>query len=250
MLRKKSLGQCFMEDKNILRLEADAAGKLDGKIVLEIGPGDGRLSEILLSKKPKKLYLVEKDSRFAQALQDKFANDKEIVQIIEGDILEIEFPEVEIVFGNIPYYISSEIIFGLKDKKIEKAILMVQKEFAKKMVQKHGEGNYGRLSVTSQIFFQIKILKSVPNHLFRPMPQVDSAIIELIPTHEKVSIEYEDIIRFLYQHKNKTVRNALLDSKKYTKEEIGKIGDYALKRAKTLNKKEVLEICNLLTSKK
>lgn len=245
MYRKKSLGQCFMEDKNILRFEVDAAGAIEGKRVLEIGPGDGRLSEIIESKNPEKLYLVEKDSRFAQILREKFALNKK-VEVIEGDFLEIEFPQVDIVFGNIPYYISSEIIFSLKDKKIEKALLMVQKEFAKKMVQKHGEGNYGRLSVTSQIFFKTKILKSVPNHLFRPMPQVDSAIIELIPTNAQLSLEQEDIIRFLYQHKNKTVRNALLDSKKYSKEEIEKIGDYATKRAKTLDKEAVLEICRLL----
>ncbi len=245
MQRKKSLGQCFMEDKNILRYEAEAAGKLEGKTVLEIGPGDGRLSEIIEAKNPEKLYLVEKDSRFAQILREKFAQSKRI-EVIEGDFLEIEFPKVDVVFGNIPYYISSEIIFALKDKKIEKAILMVQKEFAKKMVQKHGEGNYGRLSVTSQIFFKTKILKTVPNHLFRPMPQVDSAIIEIIPTNAKLTEEQEDIIRFLYQHKNKTVRNALLDSKKYSKEEIEKIGDYATKRAKTLDKEAVLEICNLL----
>lgn len=245
MQRRKSLGQCFMEDKNILRYEAEAAGKLEGKTVLEIGPGDGRLSEIIEAKNPEKLYLVEKDSRFAQILREKFAQSKRI-EVIEGDFLEIEFPKVDVVFGNIPYYISSEIIFALKDKKIEKAILMVQKEFAKKMVQKHGEGNYGRLSVTSQIFFKTKILKTVPNHLFRPMPQVDSAIIEIIPTNAKLTEEQEDIIRFLYQHKNKTVRNALLDSKKYSKEEIEKIGDYATKRAKTLDKEAVLEICNLL----
>ncbi|MBI5223743.1 ribosomal RNA small subunit methyltransferase A [Candidatus Micrarchaeota archaeon] len=236
-----------MEDKNILRLEAGVAGELEGKTILEIGPGDGRLSEILLSKNPKKIYLVEKDSRFAAILREKFASEPK-VEIIETDILELEFPKIDIVFGNIPYYISSEIVFGLKGLEIEQAILMVQKEFAQKMVQKSGNGNYGRLSVTSQIFFEVKMIRTVSKGLFRPMPKVDSAIISLRPTGIKLTQDQEDIIRYLFSHKNKTVRNALLDSKKISEKEIEKIGDYAKKRARTLNKEQVLEICRLISS--
>ncbi|MGV8084673.1 MAG: 16S rRNA (adenine(1518)-N(6)/adenine(1519)-N(6))-dimethyltransferase RsmA [Candidatus Bilamarchaeum sp.] len=248
MQRKKSLGQCFMEDRNILRLEAVAAGDLVNKEVLEIGPGDGRFSEILLEKNPKKLYLVEKDSRFAQLLKEKFIQDKR-VEVIEGDILEITFPTVDVVFGNIPYYISSDIVFMLKDLKIDSAVLMVQKEFAQKMVQKTGQGNYGRLSVTSQLFFDIKMIKTVPKHLFRPMPRVDSAIILLKPTRLKITRSQEDVIRYLFSHKNKTVRNSLLDSKQFNKEQLLCLEGLAERRVKSLSKEECLFICDLLSKK-
>ncbi|MFH0737359.1 MAG: 16S rRNA (adenine(1518)-N(6)/adenine(1519)-N(6))-dimethyltransferase RsmA [Candidatus Micrarchaeota archaeon] len=247
MQRKKSLGQCFLEDKNILALEAKLAS-VQGKIVLEIGPGDGRLTEAILSQKPKKLIAVEKDARFADLLRKRYHERKDIgIEIIEADFLEYDFPgEVEIVLGNIPYNISSDIVFRLAKQKIERAVLMVQKEFAQKMAAKPGDRNYGRLSVTSQIAFDIKLERTVLRHLFKPMPEVDSAIIILKPTGGHLSQGEENVIRWLYQHKNKTVRNALLDSKMYSKEEVEKLGAFSKRRARTLSKEECLEISKLL----
>jgi len=242
--RRKSLGQCFLEDKNILALEAKLANPKD-KTVLEIGAGDGRLTQALLAEKPKKLIAVEKDPKFISLLRERFANEK--VEIVEADFLEMELPEVDVVVGNIPYYISSDIIFSIKDMKFEKAVLMVQKEFAEKMIAKPGEKNYGRLSVTSQLHFSISLERKVLRHLFRPVPKVDSAIIVLTPI-PKVSLtqQQENVIRFLFQHKNKTVRNALLDSKMFEKEELEILGDFLKRRAKTLTKEECLEIARLL----
>lgn len=147
---KKSLGQCFLQDRNILALEAKLAGP-QGKTVLEIGPGDGRLTEAVLALKPKKVIAVEKDSRFASLLRERFAGKAEI---IEGDFLEAELPSCDIIIGNIPYYISSDIVFTIAPLKFERAVLMVQKEFAQKMVAKPGEKNYGRLSVTAHARFR------------------------------------------------------------------------------------------------
>jgi 16S rRNA (adenine1518-N6/adenine1519-N6)-dimethyltransferase len=240
MHRKKSLGQCFLEDRNILRLEARLAD-VKGKRVLEIGAGDGRLTKALIENNPKKIYAVEKDPRFASML--KMDN----VEVIEGDFLEIELPDVDVVIGNIPYYISSDIIFSLKRIKFEKAVLMVQKEFAQKMVAKPGEKNYGRLSVTSQIHFQVSLERTVPARLFRPVPKVDSAIITLRPTGASLDEFEENIIRYLFQHKNKTVRNALLDSKKFEKPELG---EFSQRRVKTLTKEECLEIARILKNVK
>ncbi len=243
MKRKKSLGQCFLEDHNILRLEADLADPA-GKRVLEIGPGDGRLTGILLSRKPKKLFAVEKDSRYVSLLREKFHDED--LEIIKGDVLEIELPRAEVIIGNIPYYISSEIIFSLAARGFQRAVLMVQKEFAEKMVAKPGERNYGRLSVTSQLCFEVRMERRVLRHLFRPVPKVDSAIIVLKPTGRRLTQFQENIIRWLFQHRNKTVRNALLDSKMFDDSELRTLGIFARRRVRTLSKEECLEIAGLL----
>jgi 16S rRNA (adenine1518-N6/adenine1519-N6)-dimethyltransferase len=242
--RKKSLGQCFLEDKNILALEAKLADP-ERKTVLEIGPGDGRLTEALLKEKPKKIIAVEKDARFASFLKKRFGDAHEVV-VVEADFLEFEPPAFDIAVGNIPYYISSDIVFRLATMHFERAVLMVQKEFAQKMAAKPGERNFGRLSVTSQLAFEIKYERTVLRHLFRPAPEVDSAIIILKPTGFRLTQFQENVIRWLFQHKNKTVRNALVDSKMFDKDALGRIGAFGKRRARTLTKEECLEISRLL----
>lgn len=240
---RKSLGQCFLKDRNILKLEARLAA-VEGKRVLEIGAGDGRLTEVLLEHLPKKIIAVEKDAHFARMLREKFVGKS--VEIIEEDFLKIRIPKVEVVVGNIPYYISSDIIFSIGETGFERAVLMVQKEFAQKMVAKPGDRNYGRLSVTAQIHFSIRIERTVLRHLFRPIPKVDSAIVVLKQTGVSLNQSQENVIRYLFQHRNKTVRNALLDSKMFEKEELGVLGAFAKRRVKTLSKGECLEIAGLL----
>jgi len=239
--KNKKLGQCFLEDRNILNLEAKLA-KIKGKTVLEIGAGDGRLTQALLKQSPEKVYVVEKDSRFADLLREKFKD----IEVLEGDFLEINLPKVDVIVGNIPYYISSDIVFKIKTLDVDSALLMVQKEFAEKMVAKPGERNYGRLSVTSQLSFDVKLERIVLRHLFNPSPEVDSAIILLKPTGNKLSQFEENIIRYIFQHKNKTVKNALLDSKMFTKEELAFVEKFAKKRGRNLTKEEVLEIAEKL----
>jgi len=244
-MRKKSLGQCFLEDRNILRLEAKLANP-EGKIVLEIGPGDGRLTEAILELKPKKIIAVEKDARFASQLKERYIG-RDDIEIIESDFLKMKIPDrVDIVVGNIPYYISSDIVFRIAPLHFERAVLMVQKEFAKKMVSKPDDDDYGRLSVTSQIAFDTKLERVVLRHLFRPIPKVDSAIIVLKPTGAILSQFQENIIRWLFSHKNRTVRNALLSSKEFEDNELSRLGDFLKRRVRTLTKEDVLEIARLL----
>jgi 16S rRNA (adenine1518-N6/adenine1519-N6)-dimethyltransferase len=235
------------ENQNSSRTDSDRiADHWKHKTVLEIGAGDGRLTNAILEKHPKKIIAVEKDARFAALLRERFANEimAGIVVIVEEDFLEMEIPNVDVVVGNIPYYISSDIVFKLKNLPIERAVLMVQKEFAQKMAAKPGDRNYGRLSVTSQLAFDIKLERIVLRHLFRPIPKVDSAIILLTPirTHKPLTQFEENIIRWLFQHKNKTIRNALLDSKMFEKDDLDRLGEFLKRRAKTLTKEECLEI--------
>ncbi len=244
MKTKKSLGQNFLQDQNILRKEVELAG-VKRKKVLEIGPGDGRLTKHILAAGAKRVIAIERDRELAALLRNRFQYTKNL-EIIEGDFLDEELPEFDIVLGNIPYYISSPIIFRLKDYDFERAILIVQKEFAIKMIEGAGSSGYGRLSVTSQIFYKVKIIQIVSKELFNPSPKVDSAIIMLIPSGRKISAFEEDMIRWLFQHKNKTVRNALLDSKEFSKEELKALNDFSQRRVRTLEMDEIHEISRKL----
>lgn len=208
MKLSKKLGQHFLRDRNILAKEVKLAG-VEGRVVLEIGPGDGRLTEEILRAGAKKIYVVEKDSRFAGYLREKFLGEDKI-KVMEDDFLKIKIPEdVEVILGNIPYYISSKIIFELKNTDVKRAVFVVQKEFAEKMIANAGESNYGRLSVTSQLSFDVNLVQKVPKHLFDPPPKVDSAIIVLKPKKRKLNENEENLIRTLFQHKNKKIRNSL-----------------------------------------
>jgi 16S rRNA (adenine1518-N6/adenine1519-N6)-dimethyltransferase len=240
---RKSLGQCFLEDRNILRFEAELS-KPEGKTVLEIGAGDGRLTEALLERKPKKITAIELDSGFASLLREKFAGQP--VEVLEADVMEAELPPADVIAGNIPYYISSGIVFRLALMRFERAVLMVQKEFAEKMVASPGESNYGRLSVTAQLNYDVVVERKVLRHLFRPVPKVDSAIILLRPKNISLTALQENVIRSLFQHKNRTVRNALLSSKLFGEGEIARLGHFLARRPRTLAKEECLEIAALL----
>lgn len=236
---KKKLGQNFLNDANILRKEV-AVADVANKYVLEIGPGDGRLTEKILEGGAKQLIAVEKDSELAGLLKRKFADAGERIKILNEDFLEIDPAkiDVDVIIGNIPYYISSSIIFRLKDYKFKQAVLIVQKEFAEKMVAKPNEENYGRLSVTAQLAFEVKIIQKVPKHLFYPAPKVDSAMILLKPTKKKLNANEEEIIRLLFQHRNQTVKKALSHSGLVAPEK------FASRRVRTLTKEECLEIAS------
>ena len=240
MKKKKRLGQHFLKDRNILRKEVKLADVM-GKRIIEIGAGDGRLTEEIVKGEPKVVYAFEKDKELAVKLGERFKDEKRVV-IVVGDFLKAELPEFDVALGNIPYYISSDIIFRLAEYEFEKAVLIVQKEFAEKMVAKPNKKNYGRLSVTSQLAFDVSIEHKVPKHLFSPAPKVDSAMILLKPTGRKLTEKQADVIRALFQHRNKTVRNAISHSKFEKKD----LGEFEKRRVRTLTKEECFEIAELL----
>ena len=149
---KKSLGQNFLIDKNILEKITNIA-KIENNTILEIGPGTGNLTSYILKKKPKKIYVIEKDNELTINLQKKFNNE---ITIINDDVLKIDetnlFKDKVTVFGNLPYNISTEIlskwIINLKDNFwFECLILMFQKEVADRIIAEFNTSNYGRLSI-------------------------------------------------------------------------------------------------------
>ena len=237
---KKRLGQHFLKDRNILRKEVKLAD-VKGKRVIEIGAGDGRLTDEIVNGEAIVVYAFEKDKELAVKLGERFKGEKRVVVVV-GDFLEAELPEFDVALGNIPYYISSDIIFRLAEYKFECAVLIVQKEFAEKMVAKPNKKNYGRLSITSQLAFDVSLEQKVRKHLFSPAPKVDSAMIVLKPTGRKLTEKQADVIRALFQHKNKIVKKAISHSK-FEKRDLK---EFEKRRVRTLTKEECLEIAELL----
>ena len=212
---KKSLGQNFLIDKNILNLIVNYT-KISNKIVLEIGPGTGNLTEYILKNNPKELFVIEKDIRFYHLLNEKFKNK---LNIINEDILKVDesllFKEKVIVVGNLPYNISTEIlirwIINLKSKIwFDKLILMFQKEVAQRIISKHNTPYYGRLSVISNWKLDIEKIIDIKPNSFRPRPKVDSSLLVFTPktNFKKICSEesLEKVTRIFFNQRRKKIK--------------------------------------------
>lgn len=219
--RVRHLGQHFLRREDVLRREA-RYGNVSGKDVIEIGAGDGRLTAILLEEGARKVIAIEKDGRLVEKLRKRFRKEGR-VRVVWKDFLEYEGEGSDVIIGNIPYYISSPILFKLKELRFERAVLCLQKEFGERMVALPGKRAYGRLSVTSQLHFESELLEVVPPEAFSPVPKVESVIVRLRKKKGKPDPFLEEFVRYLFQHKKKTVRNALLDSREFFGMERGEL---------------------------
>lgn len=243
MRLNKSLGQHFLSDFSYLKRESELFNCKD-KVVLEIGGGDGRLSKHLF-RVCKILYIVEKDERFIQHLISYFSKF-ENVEIISDNFLEIEPFKVDLIVGNVPYYISSEIVFKLLDWPVNSFFLMFQKEFGLKLV---AEGkDKSRLSFFSQYYFDMKKHFIVPKKAFTPPPKVDSILIEFKRKEvQNLEKQVHNLISFFYQHKPKTIRASLRLYCKQNKINFPSdldLNKYLDKRIYELNTNETIEFIN------
>ena len=212
---KKSLGQNFLIDKNILKIITSAT-EIRNKIILEVGPGTGNLTSVILSNKPKKLIVIEKDTFLVKNLKENF---QENLTIINKDILEVDESllsnEVVTVFGNLPYNISTEIlskwIINLKDTFwFDCLILMFQKEVADRIVSKFNTSNYGRLSIISNWKLNIKKICDIKPESFSPKPKVDSSLLCFYPkinfTKIKNPKNLEKLTRIFFNQRRKMIK--------------------------------------------
>tara|TARA_B100001121_G_scaffold87666_1_gene77860 strand:- start:281 stop:1066 length:786 start_codon:yes stop_codon:yes gene_type:complete len=212
---KKSLGQNFLIDKNILEKITNIIN-INNKNVLEIGPGTGNLTSYILKKNPKKLYVIEKDNNLVIDLEKKFNNQ---ISIINDDVLKIDetnlFQEKVIVFGNLPYNISTEIlskwIINLKDSFwFESLILMFQKEVADRIIAKFNTSNYGRLSIISNWKLNIEKICDIKPSAFYPKPKIDSSLLLFCPKKNFVKINdpynLEKITRIFFNQRRKMLK--------------------------------------------
>jgi 16S rRNA (adenine1518-N6/adenine1519-N6)-dimethyltransferase len=208
----KILGQNFMVDPSIFAKLAAYAEISSKDIVLDAGAGFGFLTRFLASK-CKRVIAVEKDPAVTDVLTQQTQELCKIT-IVEGDILKIDVPLFNKSVSIPPYYISSSLIMWLLDRGFESAVLIVQKEFADRLVAHVGIEEYGWLAVVAQQNAQTELLDMVPKSMFYPEPQVDSIIIRLKPwqtppfTVKDVAL-FRRLTKWLFTQRNKKVGNAL-----------------------------------------
>ena len=215
---KKSLGQNFLHDKKVLKLISECADIRD-KEILEIGPGTGNLTSEILNKKPKKFFIVEKDKNLMVLLKKKF-NEK--VFYINEDVLNISEKNLTknklIVFGNLPYNISTEIltkwIINLdKDFWFEKLVLMFQKEVADRIISGHNSSEYGRLSIISNWKLNVKKIIDIKKTSFSPIPKVDSTLLVFEPKKNffklKKAQSLEKITKIFFNQRRKKIKKPM-----------------------------------------
>ena len=175
---KKSLGQNFLKDANILNLIIKISRISLANTVVEIGPGTGNLTEKIVSQNPKKIIVFEKDKNLSILLKNKFTNK---IEVINEDFMEIKEKQLKyenlIILGNLPYNVSSQILVKLikivnNKIQINKLILMFQKEVAERIIAKTGSKNYGRLSIISQWRMKTVKIKDIKAECFFPKPKV------------------------------------------------------------------------------
>ena len=212
---KKSLGQNFLIDRNVLEQIVDTV-EITNKDILEVGPGSGNLTTFILKKKPKKVYVIEKDDDLALLLEDKFTNE---INIINDDILKISEDKISIekltVFGNLPYNISTEIlskwIINLdKNFWFESLVLMFQKEVADRIIAKSNTSKYGRLSILSNWKLDVKKIMDIKPQSFSPRPKIDSTLLLFTPRQNffdlKDARNLEMITRIFFSQRRKMLK--------------------------------------------
>ena len=212
---KKSLGQNFLTDRNILEKIVNVTS-IKNKIIVEVGPGTGNLTSFILKNNPKKVIVIEKDNDLAKNLNINFG---EYLTIINDDILEIDenllFDEKVIVFGNLPYNISTEIlskwIINSKDSFwFDHLILMFQKEVAERIIANFNNSNYGRLSILANWKLDIKKICDIKPESFSPKPKIDSSLLFFTPKQNFYKIKdpknLEKITRIFFSQRRKMLK--------------------------------------------
>ena len=213
---KKSLGQNFLIDQNIIKKIIDIVDIKD-KNILEIGPGTGSLTSEIFKKKPKNIILIEKDDKLVENLKDKFNKD---VEFINKDVLKINennlSNQILTVFGNLPYNISTEIlskwILNINPKKVwfRCLVLMFQKEVADRIISKFNTKNYGRLTILANWRLDIKKICDISPTSFQPKPKIESTVLFFKPKKNFLILRnpknLEKITRVFFMHRRKKIK--------------------------------------------
>ena len=211
---KKSLGQNFLVDKNVLSKIISASKININDEILEVGPGTGNLTELIISEKPKKIYVIEKDENLANILQKNYFNK---IDVVKQDILKIPIDFYSrkkfLILGNLPYNISTKILSNwcLNDKlRVSRMILMFQKEVAERILADVNSKEYSRITILSKWKFDIKKIIDVKPNSFFPKPKVHSTVLEFIPKkkfHEiKNPKNLEKITKIFFNQRRKKIR--------------------------------------------
>ncbi len=205
--------QHFLVDDRVLDRIPTYAEEFDRSHVLEIGAGTGALTDRLLAHADH-VTTVERDRGYAQFLREEFSEEiaADRLTVVQGDALDVEFPDYTCCISNLPYGVSSEVTFRLLPE-YEPAVLMYQLEFAERMAAEPGTSDYGRLSVATQHDAHVELVETVPPEAFEPQPRVESAVVRLTPREPDYEVADEqfffDFVKALFTQRRKTVRNAI-----------------------------------------
>ncbi len=249
--------QHFLIDTDAVDFIADSV-PIQGRNVLEVGPGGGVMTAALLERGAN-VKAIELDGTLLPNLEQRFKDELASGQltITRGDASRVDLPEFDLAIANLPYSISSKITFKLLETGFEAAVLMYQWEFAKRMVSPPGDGEYGRLSVMVQTYADVELILKLSPRAFNPPPEVDSAVVKIIPHEPQVQIldrnVHAIVVRELFSHRRKTIQNGLKGMKSIYGEEtmtalISNLPkDLLGKRPEKLSVIEFIELANQLS---
>jgi len=213
-------GQHFLIDNNIAERQINYASVSKNDSVLEIGSGHGILTK-KLSKKAKNVIVIEIDKKLIS-----YVENLDNIEIFHANVLELDLSPLKFnkVVSNLPYDIAAPFTFQILEQKIDVAVLMYQKEFADRLVAKPGDKNYSRLTVSSYLKGKWQILENVKPEAFKPKPKVYSSLVRFIPSPFNIPVSNKQVLdrllRVLFSHRRKNIRNALLCEKIFTKQLI------------------------------
>ena len=236
--RRRKYGQVFLTNPEIASFEVSRIPP-GSKSILEIGAGAGFLTEKILEM-GYSVTAVEPDHVYADMLRNRFSNEiaSQVLQVVQEDFMRIEHSSYDCILGNIPYFLTSKIIFRLFDYKFTRAVLMVQKEFADKAAAEPGSRSAGRLSYSIRLRGKVSYLRTVPKVFFDPVPEVDSAIIQLTPAGDRKGVDpfADQILRIIFTSRRKKL-SSLFQNIPVAFEN---------RRGETLTMSEFLELCTVL----
>lgn len=236
--KRRRFGQIFLTNPEIAQFEVSRI-PVDSRTVLEIGSGSGVLTEQILQK-GFVVTAVEPDHVYSDLLSTRFHEEVSTgsLRIVQQDFIDLVPGEYDCIVGNIPYFLSSGIMFKLFEYRFGKAILMVQKEFADKVTAQPGTREAGRITYSLQLRGELSYLRTVPRVFFDPKPEVDSAIIEIVPRQRYGPIpeNADEVLRSIFSSRRKKLSSIFGELPK----------DYGERRGETLSMEEFLDLCGLL----
>jgi 16S rRNA (adenine1518-N6/adenine1519-N6)-dimethyltransferase len=251
----KSLGQNFLHDRNLARWVVDQAEIAPEDFVVEIGPGLGALSELVLVQGARVLG-IEKDKRLADYLRAKFSDQS--VEIVHADALEFDrrrlyaHPRVKLL-GNLPYYVSSQLLLKFLEypSPISLWLLMLQKELARRLGAAPATSDYGALTLLVQLHYRVEYLRTVPASVFVPTPEVDSALVRIRPRNPRElppceSTAFEKIVRLGFSQRRKQLRKLLLNEVPHWETATARLDLNPKARAEELSLQQWIALANFI----
>jgi len=246
----KRWGQHFLRDKKVIERLCHYAELDERDIVLEVGCGSGNITEFILNKS--KVIGIEIDQKYVELLKNRFKQQisEGKLQIIEGDALKIireRPPSFNKLVSNIPFKLSSPLIFELFKIHYEVAVLIFQKEFALRLTAELGSKDYGKLSIIAKIHCTPEILEFIPKESFEPTPEVDCAVVRLYPTpqlniqtHRKE--EFGDFVKFVFSQRRKKMGKILNSWNNFKNARLGIDTSISVKRPEEISPESFIQI--------